>query len=358
MDQDGEYAEGEVEDYIVKINVPERHKPVADIEMGLDGNLLDIAPPASLSSFTGIGSGYDDGNRRLGTSSLHFGGNGDHVSLDNNDLLLHKAFTARRIALWVYCENNSDIRDIYDEGDNTNGIGLRINNGNIELGVQNANRIQKVAGAMPTNQWVFVTGMFNNGKLSLYIDGALAAENANVGFTSVPIHAGAAGLGATNGTNAFDQANNNFNGWIDELKIYCIALLESEIEFMSGSSTINQIQSNTQVQGEDVTRNANPITGMANVTPGSMSLATAELVVYPNPSKGVVSMITAVKHAGALTIQVTDLQGKLVYEKAIAFVEQGFQQVSLSNLNLKAATYIVKVMNREDVQARKLIIQN
>ncbi|MES2776536.1 MAG: LamG-like jellyroll fold domain-containing protein [Bacteroidota bacterium] len=349
--QDGRYQYGEVEDYLLDLYAPERKTAQPELDVALEGTLVDIAGPPSLSVLMGTGSGYDGNRRRLGTSSLRFGGNSDYVSLDENDLFIHKAFTARTIALWVYCENNSGFQDIYDEGDNTNGIGLRINNGNIELGVQNANRIQKVAGAMPTNQWVFVTGMFNNGKLSLYIDGALAAENANVGFTSVPIHAGAAGLGATNGTNAFDQANNNFNGWIDELKIYNIALLESEIEFMSGTGTINAMTSGTPgvVQAE-AQRDGNLVTDNHPKSP--------ELVVFPNPSKGDINIITEVKQAGPIAIRIIDITGRLVYEKTFSGVGTGFQHIALKNLQLKTATYIVKVVNKGNEQTGKLVVEN
>ncbi|MES2773477.1 MAG: LamG-like jellyroll fold domain-containing protein [Bacteroidota bacterium] len=351
IEQDGEYADGEVEDYLVEIRVPERKQPEAEIEIGFDGNLNDVALPASQSAFSGTGYGYDGGHRRLGSSSLRFGGDADFVSLDDNDLLLHKAFTARTISMWVYCESNTGLQDIYDEGDDVNGIGLRINNGNIELGVQNGNSIQKISGAVPLNQWVFVTGMFNNGKISLYVDGAITAENPNIGFTSVPIHPGAAGLGATNGTNAFDQANSQFNGWVDELKIYNVALLESEIEFLSGSSTANTVPANAPA----MVKNESPYynTPATNKKPQPA----AALIIYPNPSKGYVNLITEVKQAGPVTIQITDLMGRVVYEKTISGVGVGFQLVALRNLQLKAATYIVKVMNREHVQTGKLIIE-
>ncbi|MES2778247.1 MAG: LamG-like jellyroll fold domain-containing protein [Bacteroidota bacterium] len=231
-------------------------------------------------------------------------------------------------------------------------LGLRINNGNMELGVQNSNNIQKISGAIPVNQWVFVTGIFNNGKLSLYVDGTLAAEKINVGFTSVPVHPGAAGLGATNGTNAFDQANNHFNGWVDELKIYNVALLESEIEFLSGSGTVGTVPVNAPATVQEENKNAgNLITDNKAKTPTG-------LIIYPNPSKGDVNVITEVKQAGPVSIQIIDMQGRVVYEKNITGVGVGFQQVSLRNINLKAASYIVKVESRGYVQTGKLVVEN
>ncbi|MES2776957.1 MAG: T9SS type A sorting domain-containing protein, partial [Bacteroidota bacterium] len=82
------------------------------------------------------------------------------------------------------------------------------------------------------------------------------------------------------------------------------------------------------------------------------------LIVYPNPSKGDVNIITEVKQAGPLTIQVTDMQGRVVYEKAINSVDKGFQQIALRNLQLKASTYIVKVANRLQVQTCKLVVRD
>ncbi|MES2776535.1 MAG: LamG-like jellyroll fold domain-containing protein, partial [Bacteroidota bacterium] len=371
VEQDGQYEYGEVEDYLVKIHVPDPIVESIDIHMPLNNTLVDVAgeestanafgdddvPMDEVGSCGSVGSFgdfcYDGNRRRLGSSSLHFGGTGDYVSLDNNKLLLNNAFTARTVSLWVYSESNSGIQDIYDEGDDANGIGLRINNGNMELGVQNGNNIQKVSGAMPVNQWVLVTGIFNNGKLSLYLDETMVAANANVGFTSVPVHLGAAGLGATNGTNAFDQARNHFNGWVDELKIYNIALPESEIEFMSGSSAVSTTAATTpaMVQSEK----------QDDIQPGTEKKSgpsATGLIVYPNPSKGDFNLITEVKQAGPVTIQVIDMSGRVVYDKTINGVGAGFQQVALKALHLKAATYIVKAESRGNVQTEKLVIEN
>ncbi|MES2778248.1 MAG: LamG-like jellyroll fold domain-containing protein [Bacteroidota bacterium] len=367
VEQDGQYEYGEVEDYLVKIHVPDPIVESIDIHMPLNNTLVDVAgeestanafgdddvPMDEVGSCGSVGSFgdfcYDGNRRRLGSSSLHFGGTGDYVSLDNNKLLLNNAFTARTVSLWVYSESNSGIQDIYDEGDDANGIGLRINNGNMELGVQNGNNIQKVSGAMPVNQWVLVTGIFNNGKLSLYLDETMVAANANVGFTSVPVHLGAAGLGATNGTNAFDQANNHFNGWVDELKVYNIALPESEIEFMSVSTTAATTPAMVQSEKQD------------DIQPGTekkSGRSATGLIVYPNPSKGDFNLITEVKQAGPVTIQVIDMSGRVVYDKTINGVGAGFQQVALKALHLKAATYIVKAESRGNVQTGKLVIEN
>ncbi|MES2777742.1 MAG: T9SS type A sorting domain-containing protein, partial [Bacteroidota bacterium] len=163
---------------------------------------------------------------------------------------------------------------------------------------------------------------------------------------------GAAGLGATNGTNAFDQANNHFNGWVDELKIYNVALPEREIQFLSGGGTAGTVPANAPATFVEENKNAgNLITDNKAKTPTG-------LIIYPNPSKGDVSLITEVKQAGPVSIRIIDMRGRVVYEKTITGVGVGFQQVSLRNINLKAAGYIVKVLSRGNVQTGKLIIEN
>lgn len=164
-----------------------------------------------------------------GTHSIHFPGNNDYINLDQGNRFIHDAFTQRSLAFWLYSESLNGLQDIYDEGGSTNGIGIRINNGSIEAAVQNQHNIQSVSAPISANNWHHVAVVFDNGTLSLFIDGTEEAILSGISYSTVNSHGNAGGLGATNSSNAFDQVNNNFNGYIDDFYAFDIAIDESSI---------------------------------------------------------------------------------------------------------------------------------
>ena len=345
------FGDGEVEEYWVKMidsMDDENSVSAASLSMsvsmnndimdessvdGISDSEFDDSSDAEICEF--IDGVFDDYKKVAGSHSVHFSGNGDYIALDTNNLVLNKELTARTVSLWLYCEDNSGIQDIYEEGDSSNGFGLRINNGTLELAAENNNSTQIISTNMPVNQWVLVTGVFDNGRLSLYLNDHLDAENPSLGFTSIPARSGDAGLGGSNGTNVFGQTNNNYNGWIDELDIYNKALSIGEIQILAGTGTNYKTTTSKNQKTTDV----------------------QDLVVYPNPSKGDFNIITEVKEAGTVKIQIIDLLGKVVYEKSFHQVNAGLQNIAIKEVKLTKATYILKVINKDQIQTEQLIIE-
>ncbi|GAB4237984.1 MAG: hypothetical protein Tsb0034_13400 [Ekhidna sp.] len=198
------------------------------LRIAFDNNIDDISGNGVTSNTSGAIS-YDQSNKIQGSASISFAGNNNFINLDNSDRLIHDEFTERSVAFWLYNDDNSGIQDVLDEGGATNGFGIRINNGSIELGVQDNNNQSQISAPIATDEWVHIAAVFNNGQAQLYVNGVLEASNADVGYNDISAHSDAAGLGATNGSNAFDQNNNNFDGNIDDFYLFESAISEADV---------------------------------------------------------------------------------------------------------------------------------
>ena len=194
------------------------------IQLPLDGDLVDISGKG-VNNVAVSSPIYSTTDFNEGTASLQFPGN-SYVDLDVDNQFIHNRFTERTISLWLKASDLSGLQDFFDEGGATNGIGLRINNGLVELAVQDNHEIHMVSGAITVDTWHHVAGIYDAGILSLYLDGSLADEVTGIAYSGLEVsdHGNGSGLGATNGSNAFDQVNNNFDGLIDDVRIFSTAL--------------------------------------------------------------------------------------------------------------------------------------
>ena len=156
------------------------------------------------------------------------------------------------------------------KGGSTNGYGIRINSGNIELGTQDNHNIVLISAPVPTDEWVHVATSYNNGRIELYINGILSAFNDNVGYSDISNHGDAGGLGATNGSNAFDQVNNNYEGWIDDFFLFDFALSQSDVDAL-----INRVLGEISAQTFAFPNAPNKPTGLVptNQTTNSISIS-------------------------------------------------------------------------------------
>jgi hypothetical protein len=209
----------------------------------------------------------------------------------------------------------------------------------MEVGVRSGTTLKTISATPANTPWVHVVAVFFNGTLSLYQNGTLSATNSAVGFTTVPSHTDEAGFGGTNGTNVFGEVNKSYNGCADEIMIFDKALTSEEIGVLYQA----ELDSPT-----------NKIADKPTTKPESK--ISTDLILYPNPTKGDINLITEVKEAGLVKIQIIDLQGKIVYEKNLN-IGVGFQLIALKDVKIQAATYIVKVVNGGNEQTGRLVVE-
>jgi hypothetical protein len=166
---------------------------------------------------------------REGGKSVSFDGVGAYLSQAATGPLAD-AFITKTVSLWFKADTTIGVQVLYDQGGSTNGLAIRINNGQLETAVQNRNSISIASTPFTGTDWTHVAATFDRGQLTLYVDGT-EAGSVTADFAGVIAHTNIAGLGARAGQDAFDNANTGdfFGGLIDEVRLYSEALTPSQI---------------------------------------------------------------------------------------------------------------------------------
>jgi Concanavalin A-like lectin/glucanases superfamily len=385
LTQDGIYADGEVEDYLIRLQaptVPEALAATAEIHIplrtgeGIEGtegtcgvpaaeppadgpaaspsvNVGDATYPYACNSYTCSSadcnlSAVNTTDAVEGSYALDLRDDNDYIALDEGNSFIHEAFNSRSVCFWMKSDNYNGTQDLYEEGDPSAGLGLRINNGSLELGVRNnSSQFQQVSAAIPsTNDWVHVTAVFEGGKLSLYENGILQAENSNVGFTTVPNHPGEAGFGGTNQTNIFNEVNNTYAGLADEILIFGEPLSADQVSTLyqaglQGSARNLAVESSAPIEKH----------------PSTTAQARTPLLIFPNPAHDEVTLIVNLPQPELLQVRITDLVGRELYHRSAQINDTGLQMLHLNDLNLAPAPYWIQIQSKAGVQMGKLLIK-
>ena len=311
----------------------------------------DVNPPYTCNTFQGscnaagtCSSLVEDNDTAEGSYAINFIGTDDIVTIDNGDLLIHNAFEERTVSLWIKKENitPNKLEVIYDEGGDSDGFAIRLNGSKVELSVLIENQLQTITSTndIPTNQWVNLTGVFNHGEIALYLDGVKQATDnyfKNNGKTIVPIHSDNAGWGGTNSTNVWNTSLNHFEGKSDDLLIYDQALSLGEITALSTpeiSPSAKTASTKTDIKDNE------PL-----------------FTIYPNPVKNYLNILVGTTQSGQLHLEITDLNGKKVYEMNRANVEKGDHLIELKNLNLPASIYILSLKVGDVTRNEKIVVE-
>ena len=176
-----------------------------------------------------------------GDQSAYFNGS-TKVKYNKDPLFLNEEVVNRSIAVWLKPTNLSGIKNIYDEGSQLKGIGLRLNGNKIEASVR-TNELSEVSlqiqGDFPNdNEWHHVVFVFKGGDyMKLYVDGIEEATSDVTFNISKKLYAGNnGGIGGVFGTDAFSETDDNANffiGKMDAFAIYNTPLDFSAVQSMS-----------------------------------------------------------------------------------------------------------------------------
>jgi fibronectin type 3 domain-containing protein len=71
------------------------------------------------------------------------------------------------------------------------------------------------------------------------------------------------------------------------------------------------------------------------------------VVVYPNPTNGAVNVAIESSTINAVTVNIVDAMGKLVYVKANSVLAAGTNNLSIDLSNLSVGTYVVRVIAKD-----------
>lgn len=284
---------------------------------------------------------------------LNFDGSNDYVSCGTTNL--PTGTSARTIEAWIKTTQTTGSQSIINYGNqtiNNSRFGFINASGNLyfvgEGNDYNTNTL------IADGNWHHIAATYEASTLKIYIDGALNATVTKVLNTNNNIFNIGASCNPTPGE--------FFNGSIDEVRIWDVALSQTDIQDTMNCELVNG-QNNVVAyykfnQGFDATDNTSvttlidetgnhngtlinfALTGATSnwqsgstVTTGNTCSAIlsssgfeaiANLKVYPNPSNG----IFTINSEEVLDIKVYDLIGKLIYSNK---VNSGINQIDISN---------------------------
>ncbi len=202
----------------------------AEAAFSFDNHVNDVTGNGTNISINGNPT-YSTSDVMEGMASLSFDGTGDYLDLDVNNRFIHGEFTERSVAFWMKSLDLNGTHDIYDEGGSTNGFGIRTVGNVLDFSVQDNHDIQSVtSSSLVSDTWYHVAAIFNNGTMSLFINGEEVGRKEDLLYDHVSQHTDAGGLGATNGSNAFDQNGSNFVGLIDDFQIFGTVLDYNDVQ--------------------------------------------------------------------------------------------------------------------------------
>jgi hypothetical protein len=166
--------------------------------------------------------------------ALDFDGTDDYVELAGNESsgFFHDVFYERSVAMWIKAAEYSSRQILYDEGGATKGLAIRIHNNQLKGAIRNGGypTQETVVATYKSTSWKHVAVVFDSGAFKLYIDGS-RIDSCTAAYDTIGTHPDPAGLGGANGWDAFGNDDGHyFDGLIDEVYVYDIALTDSPIE--------------------------------------------------------------------------------------------------------------------------------
>lgn len=93
---------------------------------------------------------------------------------------------------------------------------------------------------------------------------------------------------------------------------------------------------------------------------GSSDNETESLTIYPNPTQGAIQLEWTAQSDAIPTLQIFDLQGRLVHDAVCGYVNRGVGiiQLDVRNLDLAAGKYLVQLIQDEKIYVQKLLVSS
>lgn len=262
-----------------------------------------------------------------GSAAASLDENGENQKLTAGNMSLGNTFT---LSCWAY-NPGTQIHQNWLFVNNVNNIGFAtyINSYNSTDGkicfdsrdANGANYNKSAAVAFVFNQWNLVTYTVdvNAGTVNMYCNGALVGTgNLKPGATYNQELAIGGGTGGSNW--------NNYNGYLDDIRVYDRVLTESEVSDLYNSSKKAYHLVNDLTDGKSV------------------------FEVYPNPVSNVLNINTNISNG---IISLVDLMGRTVYTSPVN--EQGHVKIDVHSF--EQGIYILNISNGTGNETRRIIIQ-
>lgn len=157
-----------------------------------------------------------------GTASISFDGATSIRYSQDGGGFMEGTYTAISFSAWIIPASLTGVQIIYEEGGGTNGSVLWLNGGTLTYTTRNGGGGSQVDLAHPTTltldgQWHHVAATFDNGDLTVYIDGVPSSTVA-AGYANIPSHGNNGGIGGLVGGGSSLTANGNYTGLMDAVR--------------------------------------------------------------------------------------------------------------------------------------------
>ncbi len=164
----------------------------------------------------------------VGEHALHFDGTNDYISFNSSPPYTNTALTYEA---WIRTNNTTIAKEIIGYG-NTSGtdvVEFRISNGKLQFGIDQNNSFTAITSntLVNTGEWFHVAAVKNGASIKLYVNG----KEDGTGTLSQTPNVNTLELGSLfkNGSQS-SQVNYNFEGLIDEVRIWNVARTQAQIE--------------------------------------------------------------------------------------------------------------------------------
>lgn len=162
--------------------------------------------------------------------SIYFDGIQDYIDVGNYKNL-NSSFT---ISAWINRKNTDQSILSKRDAAYTNGYDLRItNSGKVEMSWNGGIEVITSSTTIPSNKWHHIAVNYNSGKANLYIDGILDNTTSGLANPITTTESFIIAAGGKSGTNDF------FEGNIDEVRIWDIALTEDQLHYIMNQEIEN-----------------------------------------------------------------------------------------------------------------------
>ncbi|MEL0098350.1 MAG: LamG-like jellyroll fold domain-containing protein, partial [Opitutae bacterium] len=198
----------------------------------------------------GRNDGFLEGNANLSDGrfgkGLHLDGSGDFLSIPK----FRGAYGSENLtfSVWVNLANSGSVLDsedasIFSTGGtstshvrlwydiNSNGIGNRTYSLTLGSPIAASNRASGSDGIGVANTWQFIVGVMKKSERLLYVNGNLVNQS-NSPTLSMTLEGTNARIGSWD-----EQADADFEGLIDEMRIYGVSLSQNDVDAMWNSGT-------------------------------------------------------------------------------------------------------------------------
>ncbi len=165
----------------------------------------------------GTNPSFNRSTVRIGNYSAYFNGSA-YLRYDNNPFMT-QGFSQLTVAMWIKPDRLTGLQTLFEEGNNTNGIAMRLNGNTLEAAVRKGSKQKNATSITFPNDgnWHRVAMVYNNGAFTLYLDG-VASRTVNTGFNTLNAHNTNGGLGASQANDAFASGSgtrNYYRGYMD-----------------------------------------------------------------------------------------------------------------------------------------------